>query len=55
MANKKWAPSQEEKLGIINVYESIKGQITGLQKETGCHDSFIYYFIGEIQNEWNPK
>ena len=56
MDNKKWAPSQEENLGIItNVYECIKEELTGLQKETGCTDSFIYDFIGNIQNEWHPK
>ena len=26
-----------------------------LQKETGCPDSFIYDFVGKIQNEWHPK
>ena len=25
------------------------------QKETGCPDSFIYDFIGKIQNEWHPE
>ena len=56
MTNKKWAPSQEEKLGIItSVYESIKEELSGLQKETSCPDSFIYDFIGEIQNEWHQK
>ena len=56
MKNKKWAPTQEENLGIItNVYESIKEKLQELQKETGCPDSFIYDFMGKIQNEWNPK
>tara|TARA_B100000886_G_scaffold99738_1_gene66225 strand:+ start:223 stop:441 length:219 start_codon:yes stop_codon:yes gene_type:complete len=56
MDNKKWAPSQEENLGVItNVYESIKAQLSELQKETGCPDSFVYDFIGYIQNEWHPK
>ena len=56
MENKKWVPSQEENLGIItSVYESIKEELSELQKETGCSDSFIYDFIGNIQNEWHPK
>ena len=56
MDNKKWAPSQEENFGIITrVYESIKGELSKLQKETGCPDSFIYDFICNIQNEWHPK
>ena len=55
MKNKKWAPSQEENLGVItSVYEFIKEELSELQKETGCPDSFIYDFIGKIQNEWHP-
>ena len=56
MENKKWAPSQEENLGVItSVYEFIKEELSELQKETGFHDSFIYDFIGKIQNEWHPE
>ena len=56
MENKKWAPSQEENLGVItSVYEFIKEELSELQEVTGCPDSFIYDFIGHIQNEWNPK
>ena len=56
MDNKKWAPSQEQNLGIITiVYESIKEDLYELQKETGCPDCFIYDFIENIQNEWHPK
>ena len=56
MANKKWTPSQEENLGIItNVYKCIKEGLSELQDETGCPDSFIYDFLGNIQNEWHPK
>ena len=56
MENKKWAPSQEENLGVItSVYESIKFKLLELQKETGCPDSFIYDFIENIQNEWHQE
>ena len=56
MENKKWAPFQEENLGVItSVYEFIKEELSELQKETGCPDSFIYDFIGKIQNEWHPE
>ena len=56
MENKKWAPSQEENLGVITtVYELIKEELSELQKKTGCPDSFIYDFIGKIQNEWHPE
>ena len=56
MQNKNWTPTQEENLGIItNVYKSIKENLTELQEVTSCPDSFIYNFIGRIQNEWDPK
>ena len=53
---KKWAPSQEQNTGLItSVYETIKKELSELQKETGCPDSFIYDFIGKIQSEWHPE
>ena len=56
MDNKKWAPSQEQNIGVItSVYESIYEELSKLQLETECPDSFIYDFIGNIQNEWHPK
>ena len=56
MDHKKWAPSQEENIGpITSVYESIKEALSELQKETGCPDTFIYDFVGKIQNEWSPE
>ena len=56
MENKKWAPSQEENLGVItSVYELIKEELSELQNKTGCPDSFIYDFISKIQNEWHPE
>ena len=34
MENKKWAPSQEEKLGVItSVYDFIKEELSELQKK----------------------
>ena len=56
MENKKWAPSQKENLEVItSLYELIKKELLELQKETECPDSFIYDFIGKIQNEWHPE
>ena len=56
MDKRKWAPSQEENMGVITrVYNSIKEELSELQKETGCPDSFIYNLIGNIQNEWHPE
>ena len=56
MDNKKWSPTQEENLVVItSVYESIKEELSELQKITGCPDLFIYEFIGNIQNEWHPE
>ena len=52
----KWAPSEEQNIGVISsIYESIKEELSELQKETGCPDSFIFAFIGKIQNEWHPE
>jgi len=56
MENKKWAPSQEENLGVItSLYELIKEELSELQKKTGCPDTFIYDFVDKIQNEWHPE
>jgi len=54
--NKKWEPTQKDNLGVIsNTYKFIKEELSKLQKETGCPDSFIYDFIEKIQNEWHPE
>ena len=51
-----WKPSQEENKGIISsVYEFIKEELSELQEVTKCPDSFIYDFVGRIQNEWHPE
>ena len=56
MVNNKWSPSDEENLGVItNAYEFIKNELSELQRETGCPDSFIYEFIGKIQHEWHQN
>ena len=56
MENKKWAPSKEENIGVItSVYEFIKDELSELQKKTGGPYSFIYDFIGKIQNEWHHQ
>ena len=49
-------PTQEHNLRVITrVYKSIKEELYELQEKTACPDSFIYEFIGRIQNEWHPK
>ena len=53
---KKWVPSREQNIEVISsIYDSIKEELLELQKETGCLDSFIYAFVGKIQNEWHPE
>ena len=53
---KTWKPTNEQNIGIISsVYEFIKGELFELQEVTKCPDTFIYDFIGRIQNEWHPK
>ena len=54
--DKKWEPTYEQNIGIISrVYEIIKEEISELQEKTECPDSFIYDFLGRIQNEWHPE
>ena len=36
---------------ILNVYESIKEELSQLHKVTKCPDTFIYDLIGRIQHE----
>ena len=51
-----WEPTNEQNIGIISsVYEFIKGELSELQEKTECPDSFIYDFMGRIQNEWYPE
>ena len=55
-AKEQFTKSALENLRVItSVYEFIKKELSELQEETGCPDSFIYDFIGKIQNEWHPK
>ena len=53
---KNWEPTHEQNIGIISsVYEFIKEELSELQEVTECPDTFIYDFIGKIQNEWHPE
>tara|TARA_Y100001968_G_C19282972_1_gene680202 strand:- start:45 stop:254 length:210 start_codon:yes stop_codon:yes gene_type:complete len=53
--SKDWEPTKEEDFETIKIiYEGITEQLSNLQKETGCPDSFIYNFIERIQSEWHP-
>ena len=55
MDSKDWEPTKEEDFETIKIiYEGITEQLSNLQKETGCPDSFIYNFIERIQSEWHP-
>ncbi len=46
MENKKWAPSQEENLGVItSVYEFIKEELSELQKKTGWHPESCHSIV----------
>ena len=53
---KTWEPTNEQNIGIItSVYEFIKEELSELQEVTKCPDTFIYDFIGRIQNEWHSE
>ena len=51
-----WEPTHEQNIGIISsVYVCIKEELSQLKEETKCPDTFIYDFIGRIQDEWHPE
>ena len=51
-----WRPTHEQNIGkISSTYKLIKVEHSELQELTECPDSFIYDFIGKIQNEWHPE
>ena len=53
---KTWEPTHEQKIGIISsVYEFIKKELSELQEVTECPDTFVFDFIGRIQDEWHPE
>ncbi len=50
MENKKWVPSQEENLVVItSLYKFIKKELSELQKETGCPDSFFMILLARFR------
>ena len=55
MSNKNWQPTnyQKERL-ITNTKKYIKQKLDQLQRELQCPNEFIYDFIKDIQQEWNP-
>ena len=53
---KTWEPTNEQNNGIISsVYKFIKEDLHELQEVTECPDTFIFDFVGKIQNEWHPE
>jgi len=53
---KKWAPTNEQNLGVITeTYEFINEKLLALKKETNCPDEFIHNFLRSIQKEWHAK
>ena len=54
--DKIWQPTHEQNIGIISrANKFIKEELSKLQEETECPDTFIYDFIGRIQHEWHPE
>ena len=55
MTNKEWQPTNYQKDRLIsNTKKYIKQKLDYLQKELECPDEFIFDFIKDIQQDWDP-
>tara|TARA_Y100001968_G_scaffold285732_1_gene285928 strand:- start:215 stop:433 length:219 start_codon:yes stop_codon:yes gene_type:complete len=52
----KWKPSKDQQVGPIGVtFEFINDELSRLQAELKCPDSFIYDFLELIRNRWSSE
>ena len=55
MNNQKWEPTNYQKDRLISFTKKyIYQKLNDLQKELECPDEFIFDFIKDIQQEWDP-
>ena len=55
MTNKEWQPTNYQKDRLIsNTKKYIKQKLDYLHKDLGCPDEFIFDFIKDIQQDWDP-
>ena len=56
MNNQKWQPTNYQKDRLISETKKyIEQKLNNLQKEIGCPNEFIFDFIKDIQQNWNPE
>ena len=51
----KGAQTSDKVTNLVKESKMTPDQLSKLQEKTGYPDSFIYDFIGKIQNEWHPE
>ncbi len=55
MNNQKWQPTNYQKDRLISETKKyIEQKLNNLQKEIGCPNEFIFDFIKDIQQNWDP-
>ena len=55
MNNQKWQPTNYQKDRLISFTKKyIYQKLNDLHKELECPDEFIFDFIKDIQQEWDP-
>ena len=55
MYNQNWQATNYQKDSLItNTKKYIKQKLDELQKELECPNEFIYDFIKDIQQDWDP-
>ena len=56
MTNLQWQPTNYQKDRVISAKKKyIKQSLDDLQKELECPNEFIFDFIKDIQQNWNPE
>ena len=55
MTNKEWQPTNYQKDRLIsNTKKYINQKLNDLHKELECPNEFIFDFIKDIQQDWDP-
>ena len=55
MTHHKWQPTNYQKDRLIsNTKKYIKQKLDDLHKELECPNEYIFNFIEDIQQDWNP-
>ena len=55
MNNKNWYPTNYQKDRLISEAKKyIENKLIGLHKELECPNEFIFDFIKDIQQDWDP-